>query len=73
MFSSARCRWIQKSWPKKIRLHADAVLISGMNYLSKTAAVYRRLGIMQWLDKGYTDDVSERLKKGMAGKDIAIC
>ena len=58
---------------EKIRFHADAVLISGMNYPSKTAAVYRRLGITQWLDKEYTDEVRERLKKGMTGKDITIC
>ncbi len=58
---------------EKIRPHADAVLISGMNYPSKTAAVYRRRGITQWLEKGYTDDIQERLKKGLAGKDITIC
>ncbi len=58
---------------ESVRHHADAVLISAMNYPSKTAAVYRSLGISPWLEKGYTDSIRERLKKGLAGMDITIC
>jgi len=58
---------------EKVAPHTDYVLISGMNYLSKTIAVYKRLGITQWLEKGYTEYIKARLKKGLGRKDITLC
>jgi DNA repair photolyase len=58
---------------EKVALHIDYVLISGMNYPSKTIAVYKRLGITQWLEKGYTEHIITKLKKGLGRKDIILC
>lgn len=58
---------------ESVRRHADAVLISGMNYPSKTAALYRRHGIAEWLDRAYVDEMIERLKSALDGMNITLC
>lgn len=57
----------------RIRGSADEVLISRMNYLSKSAHIFRRLKMMQWLDQGFADEVKTRLKHALGKKDITEC
>ncbi|MDD5434277.1 MAG: DUF5131 family protein [Nitrospira sp.] len=52
---------------EKIVPFADSVLIDRMNYTSKTVSIYRRMNLTRWLDRGFTDDIIQRLKKGFAG------
>lgn len=56
-----------------IRTAADEVLISRMNYLSKTVHVFRKFGMMQWLDKGFTGEVETRLRHALGAKNITEC
>lgn len=56
-----------------IRAAADEVLISRMNYLSKTVHVFRKFGMMQWLDKGFTGEVKTRLRHALGEKNITEC
>ncbi|MFZ5997502.1 MAG: SPL family radical SAM protein [Nitrospirota bacterium] len=55
-----------------IRPSAEYVYISRMNYYSKTAHLFDRLKLRQWLDKGFTGTIVERLKKGF-GKQASLC
>lgn len=55
-----------------IRPYAEYVYISRMNYYSKTAHLYDRLKLRQWLDKDFTGKIVERLKKGF-GKQTSLC
>lgn len=56
-----------------IRETADRVLISRMNYLSRSAHVFRRLSLSQWLDPGFADDMKARLKLALGKKEITEC
>ncbi|HYQ47597.1 MAG TPA: radical SAM protein [Thermodesulfovibrionales bacterium] len=56
-----------------IRDTADRVLISRMNYLSRSAHVFRRLSLSQWLDPGFADDMKARLKLALGKKEITEC
>ena len=56
-----------------IRELADDVLISRMNYLSKTAHVFRKIGMLRWLDKDFTGEVTIGLRHALGRKNIAEC
>lgn len=58
---------------EKIRPYVNRVLIDRMNYVSKTREIYNRNNLTQWLDKDFTDDIVQRLKRGLGDKDISIC
>lgn len=58
---------------EKIRPYVNRVLIDRMNYVSKTREIYNRNNLTQWLDKDFTDDIVQRLKKGFIDKDVNIC
>ena len=49
---------------EKLRPHVDSVIISRMNYTSKTMQIYRSMNLTRWLDRGFTDKVIGRLKDG---------
>jgi DNA repair photolyase len=55
-----------------IREPADDVLISRMNYLSKTSHVFRKIGMMRWLDRDFAGEVTVRLRHAL-GKNITEC
>ncbi|MBF0554525.1 MAG: radical SAM protein [Nitrospirae bacterium] len=56
----------------KIGPYTDYVLIDRMNYTSKTVKVYRDLRLTQWLEKGFTDDVIQRLKDALGTKAVEV-
>jgi len=56
-----------------IRELADDVLISRMNYLSKTSHVFRKIGMMRWLDRDFTDEVTIRLRHALGKRNITEC
>lgn len=58
---------------EKINPHVDSIIIDRMNYTSKTLKIYQRMNLTQWLDKGFIDDVIQRLKNGFSGKPVTIC
>lgn len=52
----------------KIAPFADSFLIDRMNYISKTTNIYRQMNLTRWLDRGFTEDIIQRLKSGFARK-----
>ena len=62
-----------ESLAEKIGPHVDSVLIDRMNYESKTIGLYRRFGLLEWLEGGFVDGILDRLKKGFGGKEVSIC
>jgi len=62
-----------ESLSKKINPHVDSIIIDRMNYTSKTLKIYQRLNLSKWLEKGFIDDIIQRLKNGFAGKPVTIC
>ncbi len=58
---------------KKIAPHVDSVLIDRMNYVPKTLQVYRSMKLTSWLDDDVTEDVMERLIKGLDGIPATLC
>lgn len=52
----------------RIRNCADYVFIDRMNYTSKTVNIYKKLRLQQWLDKDFTENIVQRLEKGLSGK-----
>lgn len=58
---------------EKIRKHADSILISRMNYIGKTAHLFKKLGMMQWLDKNYADGIKALLRKRLGEKKVTDC
>jgi DNA repair photolyase len=58
---------------RMIRPHVNRVLIDGMNYLSKTSAIYTRKNMGQWLDPGFVEEVITRLKNALDMEDVTIC
>ncbi len=57
----------------KIRPYADSILIDRMNYVSKTRKIYLSRKLDEWLDYDFVDEVIERLRIGLAGKEVNIC
>jgi DNA repair photolyase len=55
-----------------IMKYADFMLVDRMNYVSKTAFLFRRLKMQQWLDREFLDDIVRRLKHGFAGQ-VRLC
>ena len=51
----------------------DRVMIDRMNYPSKTAALYRRHRLDQWLDPAYVNHVIEEVRAALDGLPIEIC
>ncbi|MBI5756859.1 MAG: radical SAM protein [Nitrospirae bacterium] len=58
---------------KKIIPHVDSIIIDRMNYTSKTLQIYQRMNLHKWLNKGFVEDIIQRLRKGFAGKPVSIC
>ena len=58
---------------EKINTHVDSIIIDRMNYTSKTLKIYQRLNLSKWLEKGFIDDIIQRLKNGFAGKPVTTC
>ncbi len=58
---------------RKVRPYVDKVLIDGMNYPSKTKAVYRRQVLDEWLDGVFIDGVIERLNRAFGSIDVECC
>ncbi len=56
-----------------IEKYADSVLISRMNYLSKTAHLFKKLNVMQWLDKDFGEGIIARLRKRLGDKKVTDC
>jgi DNA repair photolyase len=52
---------------EKIAPYAGGVLIDRMNYISKTVSIYRSMNLTRWLDRGFTDNIIQRLKSGFDG------
>lgn len=56
--------------------NVDSALVDSMNYPGKSAAIYRKLGLQDWLDKAKMADaglkIKEGLRRGAAGQ-IDIC
>jgi len=57
----------------KIGKYADSVLLSRMNYIGKTAHLFKKLGMMQWLDKHYAEEIKARIRKSLNGKKVTDC
>jgi DNA repair photolyase len=57
----------------KIGRYADSVLMSRMNYVSKSAHIFKRLGMTQWLEKGFCEQIKERLKRGLGEDKVTMC
>jgi DNA repair photolyase len=53
---------------RMLRPSVDDVLISRMNYITKTAGLYRKHGLHRWLDRAHLDEVVATLKDGFADK-----
>lgn len=56
-----------------IRPHADSILISRMNYIGKTASLYRRHGISQWLERSFTGGIIDRFRHEFGRDRAGIC
>lgn len=57
----------------KIGQYADSILLSRMNYVSKTAHLFKKLGLMQWLDKGFAEEIKTRLRKRLGEQKVTDC
>lgn len=49
---------------------ADSVLIDRMNYPAKSAALYRKLGLQRWLERGVMDDAGRRLRSALSARGV---
>ncbi|MBI5074467.1 MAG: radical SAM protein [Nitrospirae bacterium] len=58
---------------EKIGRYTDSILISRMNYVSKTAHIFKKLGMMQWLEKGSGEEIKTRLRKKLGEEKVAEC
>lgn len=61
-----------ESLSEKISPYVDSIIVDRMNYPSKTLKLYQRMNLTQWLEKGFIDDVIQRLKNGFDGKPVSI-
>lgn len=62
-----------ESLSEKINPHVDSIIIDRMNYPSKTFTIYNRMNLSKWLEKGFIDNIIQRLKNGFAGKPVTTC
>lgn len=58
---------------EKIEKYADSILISRMNYVSKTAHLFKKMGMMSWLDKSFAEDIKARIRKGVGQEKVNDC
>jgi len=58
---------------EKIGKYADSILISRMNYVSKTAHLFKKLGMLSWLDKSFAEDIKARIRKGVGQGNVIDC
>ena len=58
---------------REIGEHADSVLVSRMNYVSKTAHIFRKLGRPQWLEKEFCADIKAKLTRSIGGHKVKFC
>ncbi len=58
---------------EKIGPYVDSVLIDRMNYASKTRKIYLSRNLGQCLHYDLVDEMIERLKIGLRGKEVNIC
>ncbi len=58
---------------EKIVNYTDYVFIDRMNYVSKTLYIYNRLRLYEWLNRGFLDDIIERLEKGFKERQVDVC
>lgn len=56
-----------------IRDYAGFVMIDRMNYVSKTAALYRNRGIERWLERKFVDQVVQKLKRELRETQVHVC
>ncbi|RJR14743.1 MAG: radical SAM protein [Nitrospiraceae bacterium] len=61
-----------ESLARKIGPYTDSVLIDSMNYVSKTAWLYKKHRLEKWLDRGFIDDIISRLRAGLLHKNISV-
>ncbi|MDP2158320.1 MAG: radical SAM protein [Nitrospirota bacterium] len=57
----------------KIGKHADSILISRMNYVAKTAHLFKKLGKTEWLEKDFGEDIKTRLRRRLGDKKVIDC
>lgn len=53
---------------EKIHPYAGSVLIDRMNYRSKSQWLFRRMGLMDWLDEDFAEDIVGRLRSALKGQ-----
>ncbi len=58
---------------EKIGKYADSILISRMNYVTKTAHLFKKLGMLQWLEKGFAEEIKTRLRKSLGQEKVTDC
>ncbi|MBI5632675.1 MAG: radical SAM protein [Nitrospirae bacterium] len=58
---------------EKIGRYTDSILISRMNYVSKTAHIFKKLGMMQWLEKGFAEEIKTRIRKSLGHEKVIDC
>ncbi len=58
---------------EKIHPYADSVLIDKMNYISKTQKIFSDIKLTKWLDKSFTNNIIQKLKKVLMGKAVCVC
>ena len=58
---------------EKIGPYADSILISRMNYVANTVHLFKKLGMMQWLDKSFAQEIKTRFRKRLGEKKVTDC
>jgi DNA repair photolyase len=58
---------------KQIRPYTDSILIDRMNYINKTKWLYKKYRIEKWLDKGFNEEIVERLYNSFGDIDVELC
>jgi len=58
---------------EQLRDHVGHVYADRMNYVGKTAGLFRRLGLGKWLDAAFADGVKERLVRGFGSERVSLC
>jgi len=61
-----------ESLAKQISPYTDSILIDSMNYVSKTEWLYKKNGLLKWLDTDFINDIISRLKKNLPAKEISV-
>ncbi|MFU8856876.1 MAG: SPL family radical SAM protein [Deferrisomatales bacterium] len=57
----------------QLRGLAGRFYVDRMNYVGKTAALYRQLGLGKWLDPGFVGEVLGRLVKALGRDRVEVC